>query len=686
METVGHPPISRLGWRLPGVTGAMVITVAMALGAASIATPRAGAAVDPAPVAAAAPLAFPGAEGAGANAKGGRGGDVYYVTTLADSGPGSLRAGIDGAPAGGRTILFKVSGTIALNSNLGINKSNITIAGQSAPGDGIAIRNHTLGIGNGAHDVVVRHIRLRTGASDDRDSMWISSGRNIIIDHVSGSWGSDEVISASRDVQNLTVQNTIISEALNRAGHAFGSIIASAHDTTYSWHHNLWANNVSRNPRPGTDAPDPGFRLDLRNNVFSNWGYAAGYSGSDDGPIELNYINNYLVAGPNSTATCAMESGGSLRTYQSGNMIDLNKNGRVDGSNTGWGMFCGNHVRQSSEWPVPSVTTDSAGTAYARVLAQGGAMPWRRDAVDKRIVDSVRQQNGRIINNVSDVGGWPTLVSAPAPTDTDSDGMPDYWEHALGLNPSNAADRNNTDATGYTMLEKYLNWLADGHATVDRNGSVDVDLRTLNGGLALNFTVASGSNGTVTLLGDGRTARFTPAANHSGLANFTYTATDPASGLGFGPVSVGVLVRGNGTAPPTTAPPTTRAADHCAADHCAADHCAADHCAALGRLPGHVHGQRVEHRSHHRHQHHQYQHHDGQRLDACVHPARRADHHQWLERHLLPVERGGHRPQRLLQRTIAPNSSVDIGFQANHTGNTGRPSSFTLNGTTCTVA
>ncbi len=373
--------------------------------------------------------------------------------------------------------------------------------------------------------------------------MWISSGRNIIIDHVSGSWGSDEVISASRDVQNLTVQNTIISEALNRAGHAFGSIIASAHDTTYSWHHNLWANNVSRNPRPGTDAPDPGFRLDLRNNVFSNWGYAAGYSGSDDGPIELNYINNYLVAGPNSTATCAMESGGSLRTYQSGNMIDLNKNGRVDGSNTGWGMFCGNHVRQSSEWPVPSVTTDSAGTAYARVLAQGGAMPWRRDAVDKRIVDSVRQQNGRIINNVSDVGGWPTLVSAPAPTDTDSDGMPDYWEHALGLNPSNAADRNNTDATGYTMLEKYLNWLADGHATVDRNGSVDVDLRTLNGGLALNFTVASGSNGTVTLLGDGRTARFTPAANHSGLANFTYTATDPASGLGFGPVSVGVLVR-----------------------------------------------------------------------------------------------------------------------------------------------
>ncbi|MFV2009957.1 MULTISPECIES: cellulose binding domain-containing protein [unclassified Micromonospora] len=655
---------------------AMVVTVGPALGAESTLASRAVAAADSEPAAAAVPPAFPGAEGAGANAKGGRGGDVYYVTTLADSGAGSLRAGIDSAPAGGRTILFKVSGTIALNSNLGINKSNITIAGQSAPGDGIAIRNYTIGIGNGAHDVVIRHIRLRTGANDSRDSMWISSGRNIIIDHVSASWGSDEVISASRDVQDLTVQNTIISEALNRANHGFGSIIASAHDTTYSWHHNLWANNVSRNPRPGTDAPDPGFRLDLRNNVFSNWGYAAGYSGSDDGRIELNYVNNYLVAGPNSTETCAMDSGGSLQNYQSGNMIDLNRNGRVDGSDTGWGMFCGSYTKHGNEWPVPPVTTDSAGAAYARVLAQGGAMPWRRDSVDRRIIDSVRQQNGRIINNVSDVGGWPTLVSEPAPTDTDSDGMPDYWEQALGLNPSNAADRNNTDAAGYTMLENYLNWLAEGHAVVDRNGSVDVDLRALNGGSNLNFTAASGRNGTVTLLGDGRTARFTPATNYSGLANFTYTATDPATGLSFGPVGVGVLVRGNGGPPPTTAPPTT-----------------APPTTAPPTTAPPTTGCRVTYTVNAWN--------SGLTTAISVTNTSTTTVNGWTLAFTLPsgqtITNGWNATYSPLSGpvkasnvsyngTIAPNSSVDFGFQATHTGNTGRPSSFTLNGTACAFA
>ncbi|GFE87752.1 immunoglobulin domain-containing protein [Steroidobacter agaridevorans] len=487
--------------------------------------------------------AFPGAQGAGANATGGRGGDVYYVTTLADSGTGSLRAGIAGTPASGRTILFKVSGTIALNSTLSINKSKLTIAGQSAPGDGIALRNQSFNVTGGATDVIVRHLRVRPGSSAAIDGMWISSGRNIIIDHVSASWGSDEVLSASRDVRDLTVQHSYITEALNPAGHAFGSIIASQHSTIYSWHHNLWAHNLSRNPRPGTDPPNAGFRLDLRNNVFYNWGDRIGYSGPDDATIELNYIGNYLIAGPSSNSTCAMDSGGSLRTYQSGNLIDLNKNGLVDGTDTGWSMFCGSHARQSTAFDVPPVASDSAGSAYLRVLTQGGAMPWRRDAVDRRIASTIRQQTGQIINNPSQVGGWPTLASEAAPADADSDGMPDFWEAALGLNSSNAADRNDTDASGYTMLEKYLNWLADGHAVCNRNGSVDVDLASLNGGLTgLAFSVASDNNGTVTLLGDGRTARFTAAPNASGLASFTYNVTEPASGLSFGPVQVGVLV------------------------------------------------------------------------------------------------------------------------------------------------
>ena len=176
------------------------------------------------------------------------------------------------------------------------------------------------------------------------------------------------------------------------------------------------------------------------------------------------------------------------------------------------------------------------------------------------MVGTVRTQTGKIINSQDEVGGYPTLNSEPAPADADSDGMPDFWEQAMGLNPNNAADRNNTDSTGYTMLENYLNWLADGHAVADRNGSVDVDLQALNGGLDnLKFTVASGSNGSVTLLGDGHTARFTPAAGHVGLANFSYSVSDSATGFGFGPVSVGVLVKGTGggTTTSTTTSNTT---------------------------------------------------------------------------------------------------------------------------------
>ena len=540
--------------RVAGLTAALVASTAVPVIALASGGPQA--------VAASSVLAFPGAEGAGAQAKGGRGGDVYFVTNLNDSGAGSLRQGISTAPSSGRTILFKVSGTIALQSNLDINgKSNLTIAGQTAPGDGIALRNHSVRVGDKTHDLVMRHIRLRTGSSTAMDGMWISSGSNIVIDHVSASWGSDEVLSATRDTKDLTVQNTFITEALNPLAHAFGSLIDSSNDTTYSYHHNLWANHISRNPRPGTSAPDPGFKIDFRNNVIHNWGYAVGYSASDDKNIQLNYVNNYLTAGPSSTATCAMEGGDSSeRIYQSGNKIDLNKNGKVDGTDTGWGMFCGSFQKQSAPHSVPAVATDSADSAYLRVLAQGGATPWRRDPVDKRVVGTVRSQTGKIINTPGEVGGYPTLNSEPAPADADSDGMPDFWEQAMGLNPNNASDRNVTDSTGYTMLENYLNWLADGHAVVDRNGSVDVDLQALNGGLnSLSFTVASGSNGSVSLLGDGHTARFTPAAGHVGLANFSYSVSDSATGFGFGPVRVGVLVKGTGggTTTSTTTSNTT---------------------------------------------------------------------------------------------------------------------------------
>lgn len=514
--------------------------------------------------------AFPGAEGAGASATGGRGGDVYYVTSLIDANtPGTLRYGIYNAPAGGRTILFKVSGNIALTSTLVVNKPRITIAGQSAPGDGICIQDYPFNIG--ASDVVVRHMRTRLGTNVlvEADSMWIVYGTNIMVDHLSASWSVDETLSVTRGIVNLTVQNSFITESLrnsihSKGAHGYGGIISSSNTTTISYHHNLYAFHDSRNPRLGADLPDVVPRLDFRNNVVYGWGFRAGYSGGTNENDEMNYINNYVIAGPNSSPVNSAFLGDATNTaiYQAGNLIDSNQDGHVNGVNTGWGMFTGTYTPSGSEFSVPGMPTDSAGTAYQRVLAASGAMPWRRDPMDQRIVRSVRAQTGQIVDFVNgttfagdyltnNIGGtnyigvnpWPALSSLSASLDTDNDGMPDFWEDALGLAANNAADRNLTNALGYTRLEDYLNWLADPHAVCDRNGFVDFDLRTANGGTTnLVFAVATGTNGAVALLADGYTARFVATNNYSGIANFTYTATDPANGLSFGSVPVGVLV------------------------------------------------------------------------------------------------------------------------------------------------
>jgi pectin methylesterase-like acyl-CoA thioesterase len=526
-------------------------------------------------------LAFPGAEGAGAATTGGRGGDVYYVTTLADTGAGSFRNGISGAPASGRTICFKVSGNIVLNSTMTINEPNITVAGQTAPGDGICFQNYSLNIA--ANNVIVRHLRTRLGtnALQEADAMWINSGTNIIVDHLSASWSVDETLSASTDISSLTVQNCLITESLNnsihvKGAHGYGGIISSSFDTTYSYLRNLYAHNNSRNPRIGSDSQAGTLRLDFRNNVIYNYGGRAGYTGGATESCEVNYVGNYCLKGPSGTYDYILE-GGALTThvYQNGNYIDLNENGLVDGANTGWAMFSGTYTQTNSPFPVPAATTETAPAAYQRVVALAGAMPWRRDANDQRIARTVRQHYGSIVDfvgspsqpteyitngSVVGVRGWPALVSDSAPTDTDNDGMPDYWELATGLNPGLASDRNNTNVlTGYTRLEEYLNWLADAHALCDRNGSVDVSLRAATGGATnLTYSVANASNGTVSLLADGYTARFAAAANTNGVAGFTFTATDPAAAASFGPVSYGVLITTT-NAPVSNTPPVLAA-------------------------------------------------------------------------------------------------------------------------------
>ena len=218
-------------------------------------------------------VAFPGAEGAGAYATGGRGGDVYHVTSLNDSGPGTLREGVN-TGSGPRTIVFDIGGTINLTSRLNLNRPNITLAGQTAPGNGICVANFRTRIQ--VDNTVVRYMRFRLGsdpitAADD--ALSISGGNNVMIDHVSASWGSDENLSVSGSAYNVTVQWSMISEGLNADGHGYGSLIApEIPGTRYTFHHNLYANNLGRVPRAGSRDYATDFVFDYRNNVAYNWG------------------------------------------------------------------------------------------------------------------------------------------------------------------------------------------------------------------------------------------------------------------------------------------------------------------------------------------------------------------------------------------------------------------------------
>ncbi len=419
--------------------------------------------------------AFPGAEGFGAQSVGGRGGRVIFVTNLNDSGPGSLRAAVDAE--GPRTVIFRASGTITLKSPLVIKNSNITIAGQTAPGDGICLKDHDMAIA--ADNVIVRYLRFRPGDNTkaESDALSISSGRDIIVDHCSASWSVDETLSASTGGQlgNVTVQWCIISESLNnsthhKGPHGYGSLIRGGWGNGYTYHHNLYAHHHARLPRPGNyndRIKDPeGFIFDFRNNVVYNWaGRAAGYNADGSNGTEsitrMNFVSNYYKAGVNSDGTLVFsESTRSARAWFSGNCM----NGVCPDdpwSLVTFSKFSDKDLQtyeQTSPIPVPTVSTDDAITAYERVLANAGAVLPKRDAVDTRIVIEVKNGTGRIIDDEEQVGGWPELKSSSAPQDSDSDGMPDDWEKLHGLDPADPADRNaDTDADGYTNLEEYLN-------------------------------------------------------------------------------------------------------------------------------------------------------------------------------------------------------------------------------------
>ena len=431
-------------------------------------------------------LAFPGAQGFGAYAKGGRGGKVLYVTNLNDEGPGSLRWAVE--QVGSRTVVFAISGTIELKNRLNIENPYITIAGQTASGDGICLKGETLRIAT--HDVIIRYLRVRLGdgmhgqgSLQGKDAISISEGKNIIIDHCSSSWSLDEVLSASTGdptLTDVTVQWCYITEGLNPSNHGYGSLIRGTGGARYSFLNNLYAHHRGRSPRPGNYSvnnhiKDPkGFLLDFRNNVIYNWGGGyAGYNNDSESITKLNYVGNYLIPGANSENNGIAYRTGSPynKSYFAGNYYDGYKPENqwdLVKYNDSWTEEVIKEYKKTSPFETGPVTTLDAVEAYEAVLKSGGATLPKRDPVDHRIIEEVKSRTGKIIASQEDVGGWPELKNATTLLDTDHDGMPDTWEIAKKLNPNDASDGNfDRDSDGYTNLEEYINGIdASSYATL----------------------------------------------------------------------------------------------------------------------------------------------------------------------------------------------------------------------------
>ena len=409
--------------------------------------------------------AFPSAEGFGANAKGGRGGSVIYVTNLNNSGTGSLRACVEAS--GPRTCVFRVGGTISLSDPLNLRNSFITIAGQTAPGDGIQVKGNgdsTLVLGDNVSDVIIRHIRLRPGDGSSADAVTILRAKNIIFDHVSTEWGNDENFGVAYSVENATVQWSILGEGLQPHSKGAlwcngGSSLEKCASTTF--YANLFAHNNDRNPN--IDMSD-GERFDLIGNVIYNPKSDRVEIHDTNGGSRVNIIGNTFKKGPSSAGAPAVNA----RDYNSGrNYIYLSDND----SDTALTDSQASSEAVSSPAFEPTAPIESASVMYTKVLAGAGATLPKRDPVDIRIVNDVKNGTGRIIGSESEVGGYPTFQNGTPYLDADKDGMADSWETSNGLNPNNASDRNgDLDNDGYTNLEEYLNELA-GDGTSSGDGS-----------------------------------------------------------------------------------------------------------------------------------------------------------------------------------------------------------------------
>lgn len=497
-------------------------------------------------------LAFPEAEGYGRYARGGRGGIVVEVTNLNDSGPGSLREAVENY-TGPRTIVFSVSGIIALKSRLVLNDRYVTVAGQTAPGKGITIAGKPFGFtGN---DVVAQHLRVRLGAGPTADGMGLTGANYSIVDHCSISWTIDEGFS-SRGAKNITLQRTLISEALNAADHKkyekgkMHGYAASIGGDIGSFHHNLLAHCYGRNWSLAGGLNGDGFytgKLDIRNNVVYNWGGRA----TDGGAHEVNFVNNYYKPGAGTVQFYAFIGDhenvgkGEQRCYFAGNVMP----GHFDERNQEEGRKArysnGDSFKYETFVDHPffasNVETQTARLAYKMVLSDVGCNQPQLDKHDQRIIQETIDSTYSAVGSVTgkpgfpdhqdDVGGYEDYPEEHRAEnwDSDHDGLPDWWEKAHGLNPhSSPGDFTDTNqdanGDGFTQMDEYLQWMSKPNFNVAKGESIEIDLKELAKGFTENpvFEAHHVLNGKINV--DGNKAVFTGLK--PGLASFKFTVTD----------------------------------------------------------------------------------------------------------------------------------------------------------------
>jgi autotransporter-associated beta strand protein len=492
--------------------------------------------------------AFPGAEGTGAYAVGGRYGDVYHVTTTSSSQttPGSFYYGIANAPTAGRTIVFDVSGYIHTGGTYTIGKSKITIAGQTAPGDGIGFKDGTINLtGN---DLIIRNIRFRDGNS--ADSVDLGNNSNIMMDHCDVMFSNDENLSSFGTPPDLfTFQWCMNSWGMET--HSCGGLWDQNRATC---HHSLWSHNHTRNPKVRSAL------LDWVNNVTFDWdiGFIMGDS-SSGANWNANVRGSYFVSPPGNTHGSALEKANldsrgnpNFHLYIDDSAMDGDGDGVLSVSKTGYALASGSYGVSATPFPTAGipVTIDDHLTAYKKVLSATGPVRMDfnpsmslRDELNTILVNNVIQQRRFHVNAPGKTGasngGFGTLNSAPPVVDTDQDGMPDFWESTLGSNPAlddhtNAVPAGAFVPTGYTRLEEYLQFLMMPHTAMAKStaavpNAIDVDLHKYTLGftnrLPVTYTISNVTTGTVTVV-NGYLAHFVPPTNFYGRARFDFTVTD----------------------------------------------------------------------------------------------------------------------------------------------------------------